>query len=185
MFSARCILHRLQLNIGMNHYAIRAAMSRREPMSRACCAWRHCCTMLATVPSDTSSTIITSTNSESRTRISAERSLRPNSPTCSSNPSQSKRSASAAGRIRPSANRLADPSAEAGFPVGRRASRLAAKTAWNVQRHLHRRQHGFRAPRRLHDRLQHQGVRPESNPALHIFHVSRSDDPRAGTSDTD
>ena len=49
--------------------------------------------------------------------------------------------------------------------------RLAAQP---VQRNLHRRQYGFRAPRRLYVGLQHPGVRPGAAAALQLLQLSRA-----------
>ncbi len=61
----------------------------------------------------------------------------------------------------------------------RRRPAVAPIAAGPVQRPLHRRQHGLRAPRRIYVRLQPAGVRPRPAPALQRLHAARADDPRA------
>ena len=60
------------------------------------------------------------------------------------------------------------------------AAAVAAVSAEPVQRAVHGRQHGFRAPRRLHVGLQHAGLRPRAAAALQRVHAQGTDDPRTG-----
>ena len=61
-----------------------------------------------------------------------------------------------------------------------RAAAMAAVSAEPVQRAVYGRQHGFRAPRRLHVGLQHAGLRSRAAAALQRVHGQGIDDPRAG-----
>ena len=148
---------------------------RAQPRLRriAACGWPPCCTTWATGRSAISSTA----HYLADYGLNHETGRQPHHPrtswaTCSAAVRRNPNSRLADGEtLDPRADLLPDRAARG--DGGRRRPAMAPLPAQPVQRPVHRRQHGFRAPRRLHVGLQRAGLRPRPPAALQHVHRPR------------